>query len=366
MTEIIPRALYLAAVVLAAAIPMQALAAPDRANSGVIVRAVPDGGLPVVARITHDGTIHLLYELNNRPMYAASHDGGATFSRPVPVVQNASDPRLTFGGDDMAVTEGGRVLAVLHTDAWKFKLPKDQLALSLAVLEPGKPAFSPVRNINQWPSSGYAIAAADERHLTLSWFSGKLYWNNSEDGGATFTSNAVIDPAYAVCECCTTRATHGANGDLAILYREKTNNHRDMYLVRVKKDGSHVRTQVSQTLWDINACPMTYFSIEPAGDGYIAAWPTRGKLYFTKLSADGKPTGAGDVMTDGQITMRSMPLALTNPSGMSLIAWRQQGQLHWQLYDAQNNPTGAPGSAAGASLQAAGVVDKAGGFVLFP
>ena len=366
MNKIILKTLCITIALFATAIPNRAQAAPRSTHWRSRQSAVPDGGLPLVARITRNATIHLLYEVNKRPMYAASKDGGQTFSRGLPVVPQSPNARLTFTGEDMAVTDGGRVAVVLSTDAWKLKLPKEQLALHLAVLEPGKSAFGPVRNINQMPSSGFSVAVADERHVALTWFSKTLYWSTSEDGGATFTSNAVIDPAYAVCECCTTRATYGANGDLAILYREKTDNHRDMYLVRVKKDGSHVRTQVSQTLWDINACPMTYFSLEPAGDGYVATWPTRGKLYFTKLSADGKPTIAREIMTDGTTTMRSQPLALTNASGMTLIGWRQEGQLQWQVYDAQNNPVGARGSAAGVSLAAAGVVDKEGRFVVFP
>jgi len=356
----------LATATLMMVMSMPALAGSDEANHQVIVRAVPDGGMPLVARITRDGTIHLLYVVNKRPMYATSRDGGKTFGQGLAVVQAFADTRLTFTGEDMAVTDGGRVYVALSTDGWKFKVPKEEMGFHLAILEPGKRAFTPVRNVNLMPSSGYSLAASDERHVVLTWFSKTLYWSKSDDGGATFTPNAVVDPNYLVCECCTTRVVYGADGELAIMYREKTDNHRDMYLVRMKKDGSHTRNRCSQASWDINACPMTYWDLEPAGDGFIAAWPTRGKLYFNRLDADGKPGNAREVMTEGQTTMRSQPLALTNAAGMTLIGWRQQGQLMWQVYDNQNKPIGAKGSAQGVSPAAAGVVDKAGRFIIFP
>jgi hypothetical protein len=92
----------------------------------------------------------------------------------------------------------------------------------------------------------------------------------------------------------------------------------------------------------------------------------RGHLCSGLLSAEGKPTGAADVMTDGQNHHAEHSAGTGQPGGMTLIGWRQQGQLRWQVYDAQNKPIGPCGSAAGASLQAAGVVDRSGRFVLFP
>jgi hypothetical protein len=339
---------------------------PQEANSQVIVRAAPQGGLPVVARITGDGTIHLLYEVNTELMCARSIDGGKTFDQGLPVVPTSPDPRLKFTGEDMAVTQTGRVFVALSTDGWKFKVPKEQMGFHLSILEPGKGSFGPVRNVNLMPSSGYALAVADDRQLALTWFSRTLYWSKSDDAGATFTPNTVVGADYQVCECCTTRAAYGANGDLAIMYRERTDNHRDMYVALIKKDGSHTRKRVSQVSWDINMCPMTYWDFHATANGYLAVWPTRGRLYFNRISADGDPVSVTEIKTDGQTTMRSQPLALTNSKDYVLIGWRQQGELRWQVYDAGNNPVGVRGSAPGASLAAAGVVDKFGQFILIP
>ena len=51
-----------------------------------------------------------------------------------------------------------------------------------------------------------------------------------------------------------------------MLYRERTNNERDMYVIRVGKDGHPARTRISSTLWKIDGCPMTYYMISAANE----------------------------------------------------------------------------------------------------
>lgn len=70
-----------------------------------------------------------------------------------------------------------------------------------------------------------------------SWLAGRLFANLSRDGGRTLTPNAEINNAYLPCECFTTSAVYGADGDLAVLYRERTNNERDMYVVLANKNS---------------------------------------------------------------------------------------------------------------------------------
>jgi len=43
--------------------------------------------------------------------------------------------------------------------------------------------------------------------------------------------------------------------------------------------------------------------------------------------------------------MRSGIIALSAPDGSTLVAWKKDEQLGWQLYDAKGRPTGSPGSA---------------------
>ena len=73
-----------------------------------------------------------------------------------------------------------------------------------------------------------------------------------------------------------------------MLYREETDHKRDMYVVILKRDGQQLRTRISSTLWEINACPMTYFGLSATKNGYIAAWPTKGQVYFTRMDKNDK------------------------------------------------------------------------------
>jgi hypothetical protein len=50
---------------------------------------------------------------------------------------------------------------------------------------------------------------------------------------------------------------------------------------------------------------------------------------------------------------------------MSVVAWKKDGRLGWQVYDKRGRPSGRIGSAANSGNGAAGVVTKEGRFILF-
>jgi hypothetical protein len=223
-----------------------------------------------------------------------------------------------------------------------------------------------VRNINKTPSEGFSVAADDKGTVIACWVSGKLYANISVDNGQTFAPQIEINPEYDPCNCCTTSAVFGADGRLAVLYREETNNERDMYLVLWDQDRSQVsRTRVSTTLWKIDACPMTYYSISRNEGGFLAVWPTRNQIYYARLDSKGKVLAPGEIRTPGKAGMRTGILGLSAPDGSTLIAWRQDDCVKWQLYDAKGQASGSVGSGKSAGTGVAGVVDMTGHFILF-
>ncbi len=190
----------------------------------VTVLAVPGGGQPVCAKTDSQGTVHLLFDTADGPQYAKSTDRGKTFSATIPVVApQLQKDGLKFSACDMAVG-GNQVHVALFTNAWKLKLPKAEWAFFYARLDAGVPTFSPVRNINHKPSEGFSLAADDKGNVTACWLSGKLYANVSRNGGKTFASAVEIDPSFDPCDCCTTSSVYGADGLLAVLYREETDN----------------------------------------------------------------------------------------------------------------------------------------------
>ncbi len=341
------------------------------AHAGVKVRtvAVPDHGQPLVAKTDAEGTIHLLYNTADGPQYVKSLDNGKTFSAAIPLVDKGSrKPGLEFYGSDMVVGQGGHIHVAMSTNAWKLKLPQNEWGFYYTNLEPGAKAFAPVRNINNKPSEGFSLAADDKGNVTACWLSGKLFANISHDNGKTFGPNVEINPAYDPCDCCTTSALFGADGELAVLYREETNNERDMYLVLWDQERNQMsRTRISSTLWKINTCPMSYYTISPTPGGFVVVWPTGAKydIYFARLDQKGTLLPPGEIKTPGRAGHRTGMLALSAPDGSTLVAWTKDNQLGWQLYDAEGQLSGSPGSARSSGNGVAGVVDKEGHFILF-
>ena len=336
-------------------------------TQAVVVRAAPHGAQPIVARSGAEGAIHLVCESDQGPIYLKSTDGGRTFGKATPIVDRAArKPGLQFTVWDLAVSPAGHVHVALGTNAWKLKLPKEEWGFFYARLDPDAEAFTPVTNINRKPSEGFSLAADERGNVTACWLADKLYANVSHDGGESFGETQEIDPAFNPCNCCTTACCYGPGGKLAVLYREETDNNRDMYLVLWDQEQNQSsRTRVGRESWNTDSCPMTYYSIAAVADGYVAAWPTRGEIYFARLGADGAMRADEETKTPGKCGMRTGVLALGDSEGNTLVAWKHEGQLGWQLYDERGRPKGRPGAAKSAGNGAAGVLSKEGQFILF-
>jgi hypothetical protein len=340
-----------------------------KAQEKVTTIPCPERGQPAAARTDADGTIHLVYRTGDSPRYARSADNGKTFSAPISIVDRKSrKPGLEFDIWDLAIGKAGQVHVALGTNAWKLKLPQEEWGFHYATLAPGATEFQPVRNINHKPSEGFSLAADDSGRVTASWLCDKLFANVSRDNGRTFTPFAEINKSYDPCNCCTTSSVFGADGKLAILYREETNNERDMFLVLWDQEKNEsTRTRVSATPWKTDSCPMTYYSIARAANGYVAAWPTGSgyEVYFARLDPKGNVLQPGEIKTPGRAWHRTGVLALAAPDGSACVAWAKDGQLGWQVYDDKGEPSGRPGSARINGNGVAGVVTKDGRFVLF-
>jgi hypothetical protein len=110
---------------------------------------------------------------------------------------------------------------------------------------------------------------------------------------------------------------------------------------------------------------MTYYAISRGRGGFAAAWPTEGRIYFARLDSRGEPLPSPEIETPGRSGMRTGVLALPGRDGSTLVAWKKDDVLGWQLYDAEGRPSGAEGTAKGPGNGAAGVVTQDGRFVLF-
>jgi hypothetical protein len=333
----------------------------------VSVLATPDGGRPVSARVDRIGTIHLLFDAADGPRYARSSANGSSIERSIAIVDNRSkQPGLEFHGADLAVSGDGTVHVAMSTNSWKLKRPKEEWALHYARLAPGATAFSAVRNLNRQPSEGFSLAADEKGNVTACWLSGKLYANVSHDNGSTFAEAVEIDPSFNPCDCCTTSAVYGADGRLAVLYREETNNERDIYLILWNQArGAVSRTRISGTLWKIDACPMSAFAVTGSENGFVAAWPTKDEIYFARIGSDGNLFPPGEIKTTGRAGMHTGMLALSAADDSVFVAWKDHDELCWQMFDRGGRAVGPPDSVSSPGEGVAGAVTRDGRLVLF-
>jgi hypothetical protein len=346
------------------------MAATHAREPNVRVIEVPHNGQKMFASVDAGGAIHVATQTRQGPRYLRSDDNGLHFSAALPmVVGRDDDPAgLEYTIWDFLVEANGQTHAAIGTNAWKLKLPKEQWGFYYTRRTPNSDTFVPLRNINGVPSEGFSLAADGKGRVTACWLEDKLYANISRDGGETFEPTVEVDPAADPCNCCTTAATYMSDGRLAIFYREETNNQRDMHLLLWDQaTGSTSRSRISRTPWQVDTCPMTYYSVRNRGSGLVVAWPTQGKIYFTTLNA--KPDSLNkvdEIATGGENGMRSGILALSNPAGETMVVWKKDDQLNWRLYNARNQPLGTTHSAKSPGKGAAAIVDREGQFAVLP
>jgi hypothetical protein len=342
-------------------------AAGDAAR--VLVQPLPEAGQPVAARPGAADRVHVLYDSSQGPRYVTFSTKNREFSAPLPVVEaGAQASGLKFAGADLAVGPGEWVHVALSSNAWQLRRPTREWGFYYTRLAPGASRFAPLRNLNATPSEGFSLAADRQGRVTACWLSGKLFANLSVDQGQTFGPNREINPVYDPCNCCTTSAVYLADGLLALLYREETNNERDMYLVFWdQKNNQTWRTRVSSTPWKITTCPMTYYALQRTSTGLLAVWPTGENydIYFAHLDFQGKQQPPGEIRVPGRSGPRRGLLALSAADGVSLVLWNREEHLHWQLYDRQGRLLGREGSVGSAGSGAAGVVTPEGKFIIF-
>lgn len=340
----------------------------DAAEPKVVTVPVPSGGRAMFAKTDGRGDVHLICDSSDGPYYIRFDDQQREFvNPPVPLVDSASRrPGLEFIAWDLAVSADGTVHVALGNNAWKLKLPKEEWGYFYTRRSPSEKSFSPLQNINRIPSEGFSLAVNSENQVTAVWMADKLYANVSHDGGKTFAKAVEIDRVLDPCNCCTTSCVYGTDGRLAILYREETNNERDMYVALWDQgQGKVTRTRISHVSWKIDSCPMTYYAIVPTAEGYVAAWPTKGDIYFTHLNQEARPLEPAEIKTPGHNGMRSGILPITDRDGRTLITWKKDGQLGWQLYDRGGRPSGDTGSVKSTGSGAAGVLGRNGDLILF-
>jgi hypothetical protein len=99
-------------------------------------------------------------------------------------------------------------------------------------------------------------------------------------------------------------------------------------------------------------------------DFYSCAWTRLAALGL--CCKEGAVLPPGEIKTPGTAGMRTGLLALSASDGAALVVWKDKEVLGWQLYDANGQPEGEPGSASSPGNEAAAVALRNGRFLVFP
>ena len=340
----------------------------ENAERVKVVQIAQSGEVPD-AEVGTAGDIHLAYVVGQNLYYVKSGDEGKTFSRPIRVNSEAGTVTSgKFRGPDLALGQNRQVHMIWYTTANQRKLPKDQHGVYYSQLGPAKKAFLPSRNLNHRPSDSFSLAADSRGTVAVFWTADGLYTNLSRDGGKTFPEAQLVHTKADPCECCATRAHFSSKGTLFTLYREKANNLRDMHLAsQPLGEAGFSLWKISENPWKIEACPITgTFLSDGKEGGLVAAWETKGQIYFAHLDQSGQKRSLGEIPTPGE-AVKKYPVVLNAPDGTVLVAWKNRSQLEWQLYDAEGKPQGHLGQRTSRNPhRPAGVVTNEGNFLLFP
>jgi hypothetical protein len=361
-------ALTLASALSAYAAKRDAVAAPVR------LHRLPDSAIQPQAAIDPAGTLHLVYYTGDARhgnlFYTRSTDGGATFSRTLPVNQGGSAIAAgTIRGAQLALGKSGRVHVAwngstddgpLNPDSGKPGAP-----MLYARLNDSGNAFEPQRNLMLHSfglDGGGSVAADGNGDVYVAWHgigqseataAGKegearrrVWVTASADGGRTFAAEAA---AWAqdtgACGCCGMKTFVNNQGDVFALYRSATQSlHRDIYLLRSSDRGRTFQGKLLHK-WDINACPMSSMDFAENAGMLVCAWETGGQIYWTRITGASGAGAAGDpIAAPGEGKGRKHPRLAVNGKGEILLVWtegtgwQKGGALAYQLYDPNGRP----------------------------
>lgn len=286
------------------------------------------GTQPQIA-VDSKGTIHVVYGLksgNDRQLYyVSSPDGGKSFSVPS-LLGDFSQMGLGMGrGPQIAATKDFIIITIgdHHGNLYALRHPS------------GSGSWSTPVKINDTDSTAKEalsdIAAGIDNQVYTVWLDTRLGNNNlfgaiSRDSGATWSKNQLIfkGEQNGICDCCKPSVTIDKNGQLHVMFRNKLNGARNLYLISSKDDGQHFSTAQKLGSGDfmINGCPMDGGDISVNESGNVTTvWRRQTEIFKAEPGKQETRIGLG-----------TTPTVLTTPKG-DIVAWHQSGSIYLQRPD---------------------------------
>ncbi|TDE09743.1 hypothetical protein [Dyadobacter psychrotolerans] len=283
------------------------------------------GSQPEIA-VDASGVIRIVYGVKNGKerdlYYVSSVDGGKFYSKPF-VVGNFSQmglgmgrgPQLTTTKDYTVVTVGdhqGNLFAVNlsnKTNQWSKPVRVNDADTT------AKEALS-------------GLGAGKDNLVYTAWLDTRLGNNNlygalSSDGGLSWGENQLIykGEQNGICDCCKPSVYINPGGKIFVMFRNKMNGARNMYLISSNDNGEHFGQagRLGMGNYMINACPMDGgdLTVNAKGEAFTV-WRRQMEVYLAEPGKAEIKLGSGRT-----------PVILQTAKG-NAIAWQLDNSIQFQ------------------------------------
>lgn len=322
-----------------------------------ILWKLPAGAIQPQAAVDSKGVVHLIYFRNG----ASEGTGNLYYSRLSGKEIHASSPLKINSVPDtagsvgtvrtaqIAIGKGDRVHVVWNGLGRKGSNGYPTAYQAYARMNDGGTAFEPQRNLTTWAfglDGGGTVAADGEGNVYVAWHASvnakedagrAVFVSRSDDNGATFSREKQANPELrGACACCGMRAFVDGKGTLYLLYRAAAKNIERDTMLLVSKDKGAAFTEKRLDKWDINACPMSTYSLADSANGILATWETSGRVYYGPIKLS---TMSVSMKMQVPGASQKHPFITTASNGESLLVWtegtgwQRGGSLNWILID---------------------------------
>ncbi|MBC7891340.1 MAG: exo-alpha-sialidase [Sphingobacteriaceae bacterium] len=265
------------------------------------------------------GTLHLTFGRSDTIFYAASTDGGLSFTKPVAagilpdlVAGAKRGPQVAANGQFVVITA---VNQAGNLFAYRLDRPR-------GTWQAGG-ALNDVSDVAKEGFQGLAVGGDGTFHAAWLDLRGdrhnKIAGTISTDGGMTWKANRVLyrSPDSTVCECC--QVSVAAQGQhVYVQFRNFLNGSRDLHLLHSADGGRTYEPaqKLGQGTWKLKACPMDGGRVALTPDAQpLTVWRREGTIYFCK------PGQLEQAVAEGR------NCTLTATANGPLLAWETRGTL---------------------------------------
>lgn len=356
----INRRSFLHATAAVVGLPTALVACADNSleRAGIDVVPTPNGGIVPSAQFDAKGRLQVAFVQGQDVFHAVGRDGVSSFGDAARVNDR---PGLAqgglFRGPEMAIDVDGSVHVVWYSRAWELSKDKTEQGAMYARSVRGV-AFEASRNIGKEPSDGLSVAAGSGQ-VAIAWHNGEtLKVVRSDDAGTSFSMPTPFEALP--CECCGTSLRIAPAGQTIVVYRDRKEDRRDMYVAALDRGASQARQiRLDSESWVFKACPLSGSGTSLRDDRLITAWEHDGQVLMARLDLPAWKRSEPVAIGKGKY-----PVVLTNADTL-LVAWSAGKELLWQTFELASLQPARKGSLRRAtSHRAAGAVSPAGRFVL--